>query len=88
MHILEQRWKINLFCPQCGIKTLGISRNLFDCKSGRTQTSLTAGTIFHGTRVPLVKWYWLIYRMAMDKVGVSVAEMQRILLVQRPKIKI
>jgi hypothetical protein len=25
------------------------------------------------------KWYWLIYHMAMDKVGVSISEMQRIL---------
>jgi hypothetical protein len=41
--------------------------------------SLTAGTIFHKTRTPLVKWYWLLYRMALDKVGVSVAEMQRVL---------
>ncbi len=39
--------------------------------------SLTAGTIFHKTRRPLVKWYWLLYRMALDKVGVSVSEMQR-----------
>jgi hypothetical protein len=51
----------------------------FDCKLCRCQTSVTAGTIFHGTRTPLVKWYWMIYHMAMDKVGVSVAEMQRLL---------
>jgi len=31
------------------------------------------------TRMSLLKWYWLIYHMAMNKVGVSVAEMQRIL---------
>jgi hypothetical protein len=29
--------------------------------------------------MPLVKWYWLIYHMAMDKVGVSISEMQRVL---------
>ena len=26
-----------------------------------------------------MKWYWLLYHMAMDKVGVSISEMQRIL---------
>lgn len=26
-----------------------------------------------------MKWYWLIYRMATDKVGVSISEMQRVL---------
>jgi hypothetical protein len=28
---------------------------------------------------PLVNWYWLLYHMAMDKVGEAVAEMQRLL---------
>lgn len=27
----------------------------------------------------MVKWYWLLYHIAMDKVGVSIAEMQRLL---------
>jgi len=80
-HLIAQRWKTGFLCPQCGHKEAWYLKNrkLFDCKRCRFQTGLTAGTIFHGTKVPLVKWYWLIYRMAMDKVGVSVAEMQRIL---------
>ena len=80
-HLLEQRWKKGFLCPQCGHKEAWYLKNrkLFDCKNCRSQTSLKAGTIFHGTRVPLVKWYWLIYHMAMNKVGVSVAELQRIL---------
>ena len=49
------------------------------CKLCRFQTSVTAGTIFDGARMPLVKLYWMIYHMAMDKVGVSLAEMQRLL---------
>ena len=80
-HIVEQRWQNGFVCPQCGHDESWYlhKRKLFDCKNCRFQTSLTAGTIFHGTKVPLVKWYWLIYHMAMDKVGVSIAEMQRIL---------
>jgi transposase-like protein len=41
------------------------------------QVSVTAGTIFHKTKTPLLKWFWLIFRMATSKTGVSVAEMQR-----------
>ncbi|KKM26823.1 hypothetical protein LCGC14_1580870 [marine sediment metagenome] len=26
-----------------------------------------------------MKWYWLLYHMAMDKVGISISEMQRVL---------
>jgi len=48
-------------------------------KHARRQTSVTAGTIFHKSRVSLLKWYWLIYHMATDKVGVSVSQMQRML---------
>lgn len=80
-HIAEQRWQNGFVCPQCGHDEAWYltNRKIFDCKSCRFQTSLTAGTIFHGTKIPLVKWYWLLYHMAMDKVGVSISEMQRIL---------
>jgi hypothetical protein len=80
-HLRGLRWPDGFRCPRCGhgefwfIKT----RSILDCKSCRTKTSLTAGTIFHKTRTSLVKWYWLIYHMAMDKVGVSISEMQRVL---------
>jgi transposase-like protein len=80
-HLAEQRWQRGFICPQCKHEKAWYLKNrkLFDCKNCRFQTSLTAGTIFHGTKIPLVKWYWLLYHMAMDKVGVSIAEMQRIL---------
>jgi len=80
-HLAEQRWPNGFICPRCGHSKAWYlaNRKLFDCKSCRFQTSLAAGTIFQGTRIPLVKWYWLLYHMAMDKVGVSISEMQRIL---------
>jgi len=80
-HLAQQRWPKGFVCPKCGHGEAWYltSRKLFDCKSCRCQTSLTAGTIFEGTRTPLMKWYWLLYHMAMDKVGASISEMQRIL---------
>lgn len=80
-HLARQRWPEGFVCPRCGHGSAWFlpGRTLYDCQRCRHQTSLTAGTIFHRTRTPLVKWYWLLYRMAMDKVGVSVAEMQRLL---------
>jgi transposase-like protein len=54
-----------------------VRRNLYLCKACRYQASLTAGTILHKTKTPLLKWFWLIYRMATSKTGVSIAEMQR-----------
>lgn len=80
-HLVNQRWPNGFICPKCGHNGAWFlsKRRLFDCRNCRHQTSVTAGTIFHKTRVPLLKWYWLIYHMAMNKVGVSVFEMQRLL---------
>jgi len=80
-HLRRIRWPEGFVCPRCGhgkawfIRT----RRVMDCKKCRAKTSVTAGTIFHKTRTPLLKWYWLIYRMATNKVGTSVAEMRRLL---------
>lgn len=80
-HLREMKWPNGFACPRCGHSETWFiqTRDIFDCKGCRAKVSLTAGTIFHKTRTPLVKWYWLIYHMAMNKVGVSIAEMQRVL---------
>lgn len=80
-HLMMQRWGNDFICPKCGNKEFWYltARKLYECRNCHLQTSATAGTIFHKTRVPLLKWYWLIYHMAMAKVGVSISEMQRIL---------
>jgi transposase-like protein len=80
-HLREMRWPNGFRCSRCNHTEAWFirTRNILDCKSCRAKISLTTGTIFHKTRTPLLKWYWLIYHMAMAKVGVSICEMQRIL---------
>ncbi len=77
--LFRTRWPEGFCCPRCGRHeyTLMERRHLYLCRACRYQASLTAGTIFHKTRTPLIKWFWLIYRMATSKTGVSIAEMQR-----------
>jgi len=77
--LFNTRWPNGFKCPNCGHeKYLHIStRNLYKCQKCKYQTSVTAGTIFHKTKTPLLKWFWLIFRMATSKTGVSIAEMQR-----------
>lgn len=83
-HLRQMRWPDGFACPRCGHREAWLihTRRLMDCKNCRAKTSVTAGTIFHKTRMPLLKWYWLVYRMATDKVGTSVAEMQRVLAIK------
>lgn len=75
-HLRETRWGPNLerfICPDCGhdrgwwLPT----RGLVECRDCHHQTSPTAGTVFHGARVPLWKWFWAMYQEAHSKKGVS-----------------
>lgn len=77
--LFRTRWPEGFRCPRCGHSeyTLMGERHLWLCRACRYQASAIAGTIFHKTRTPLLRWFWLIYRMATSKTGVSIAEMQR-----------
>jgi hypothetical protein len=46
------------------------------------QISLTVGTVFHKTRTPLVKWSLLVYCIAVEKVGVPIAQRLRALVIR------
>jgi len=67
------RWPTGFQCPACGSQKYSLiaTRKLYQCSQCRYQVSITAGTLFHATKVPLVKWFWAIYLMASDKGGIS-----------------
>ena len=73
------RWPEGFICPVCGggkYSAIG-TRNLYQCSSCRTQTSLTAGTIFHSTKLPLKTWFRAIFHMTQGKGGISSLELAR-----------
>ncbi len=49
------------------------------------QASLTAGTVFHKTRTPLHKWFWMIWLMRRQESGISMLTLQRILEIKTYK---
>jgi hypothetical protein len=49
------------------------------CALCRSETSVTAGTIFAGTRTPLVSWFAAIWYVVNQKQGVSALGLQRVL---------
>ena len=71
--LAKVRWPKGFQCPACGgMKAYPIaSRHLYQCAHCRHQVSITADTLFHATKIPLVKWFWAIYLMASDKGGLS-----------------
>lgn len=68
--LFNLRWSGGYSCLRCGhLQYLFIqSRELFECRECGFQCSVTAGTMMHGTRLPLSYWYFTMYWMASDTV--------------------
>lgn len=47
------------------------------------QSSITAGTVMHGTRTPLTLWFWAAYLVATHTPGISALQLQRQLGISR-----
>lgn len=73
------RWPQGVKCPCCADSKLDYirTRRAFECRGCRKQIYVTAGTIFHKSRVPLRKWFWAIFLMATSKKGVSMLHLQK-----------
>lgn len=85
--LFRLRWPEGFKCPRCGQAEAYFhsKRHLYQCKSCGYQASLTAGTVFHKTRTPLGKWFWLIWLMGRQKSGISMLSMQRMLEIKTYK---
>ena len=46
-------------------------KRLLQCRSCKKQTSITAGTVFEGTKISLYQWFWAIFLMTQTKKGIS-----------------
>ncbi|WP_419609403.1 IS1595 family transposase, partial [Thiolapillus sp.] len=53
------------------------SRKVYQCHRCHRQTSLTSGTIFAATKVPLTKWFLAIYLLTQRKTSVSALQLKR-----------
>ena len=63
------RWPKGFVCPRCGGcegKWLS-TRPKVQCRACRHQVSLTAGTIFHATKLPLTTWFLAMWLIATAK---------------------
>lgn len=79
-YLISLRWPDGYICPRCGNKKGWEVRTLiFECSECHCQTSVTAGTIFHGTRKPLTMWFRAIWWITAQKNGSSALGLQRIL---------
>jgi transposase-like protein len=84
------RWPEGPVCPHCGCtfayklnaretsKSPG-RKGLYKCKECRKQFTVTVGTIFEDSHIPLNKWLIAVYMMCTSKKGVSAHQLHRML---------
>lgn len=77
--LFKLKWPNGFMCDKCGCQDYcRLKRNkLFQCNHCRSQISLTSGTIFHSTKLPLTKWFLALYLMTQGKNGISQMELSR-----------
>lgn len=87
--LLEQwRWKGHPACPHCGgadptklTPKAGSStrKGVWKCKACRKQFTVTVGTIFEASHIPISKWLLAIHLLNASKKGMSAHQIHRML---------
>ncbi|MCP5019747.1 MAG: IS1595 family transposase [Ketobacter sp.] len=77
--LYDWRWPSGFVCPQCGHTRhcLLNTNQLYQCYNCHHQTSLTSGTIFANTKLPLTIWFLAMFLVTQTKNGVSALELKR-----------
>jgi len=71
-YLFEMRWPDGFQCPKCNSEKYWITKKrLIHCIICEHQASITSGTIFHGTRKPLLLWFHIIWWVVAQKTGAS-----------------
>jgi transposase-like protein len=85
-HLEAIRWPNGPVCPHCG----GTERNsrlngeahrpgLIFCGDCRTQFTVTVGTVFEDSKIPLHKWVLATHLLCASKKGMSSKQLERML---------
>jgi transposase-like protein len=81
LYLEQARWPEGFRCTRCGHDRYWLresDRRLL-CANCRYKTSLTAGTLFEGTRMPIRTWFLAIWRLVEQTNGVGALGVQRAL---------
>lgn len=86
-YLEAERWPDGPVCPKCGgrepwtitrkAKGKNVNRTLYKCKACKRQFTVTVGTIFEDSHIPLSKWFAAIFLMVSSKKGVSAHQLHR-----------
>jgi transposase-like protein len=79
--LMHLRWPKGVTCLRCGHEkvTPVNRRKVLDCNSCHYQFSVTVGTMFHDSHLPLTKWFLITYLLTESKKGISASQVYRML---------
>jgi transposase-like protein len=79
-YLAKLRWPTGFVCPACqGRVGWADRRHRWTCQACRRQSTVTAGTIFEGTHLPLPLWFRAVWLVTSQKSGASALGLQRVL---------
>jgi len=79
--LMHLRWPNGVTCLKCKSENVApvSDRKVFVCYSCRYQFSVTVGTIFHDSHLPLTKWFLVTYLITESRKGISANQIKRML---------
>lgn len=78
-YLAQARWPNGFRCPSCGYAKgweLSTKAFTFECAACSKQTSVTAGTIMHGSKLSLTTWFWAAWLIATHSNGISARQLR------------
>lgn len=84
-HLEALRWPHGPVCPECGVVgghyAITTRPGLYRCHENkcRKQFTVTVGTVFERSKIPLTKWLMATYLMCTSKKGISSHQIHRML---------
>ena len=82
-YLEKARWGDEPRCPYCNSTNTAPNQHRHRCYNCRTSFSVTVGTIFHHTHMPLQKWLLAIMLILNAKKGLSALQLSRDLNVNK-----
>ena len=78
-HLKTTRFEHGEFCPHCKHTEIYhfSDGKRYKCKKCKKQFTITVGTIFEGSKVPLRKWFTAIFLITTSKKGISSVQLAR-----------
>jgi transposase-like protein len=89
-HLENLRWANGVVCPHCGVKDQATKlqpkegskrparKGVWKCRACRKQFTVTVGTIFEASHIPLNKWLHVFHLVCSSKKGMSAHQIHRI----------